>query len=395
MISLLSARVWLASVLLMLAGFAAVPAHAASFDCAKAATAVEKAICSDQALGRWDEQLRDSYRTLLDNAPSASLPALREAQRGWLKQRNQCAAADLDACLSDAMKQRVKALDASIADEQVALDHVIVGIPSDPAAAARALRGYGGPLPSAWLIYLHEYEPEAGVTADEAHQRLAVALAGLDGDSYSRDLYLDIESKKYSKDGNAPLTLLRMLIERAGYQNYGNARPYVHCFIFARQGEAAYRAFGPLYGSSRDGQAPVCPPQGGLFELASWQRLREAIEPELDREAARTGTIRYGYYAEWSIQELRATMSPRDFLKPLSGQREDDPEQDIRDWQDSDSWPAKEREAVLAALAPATHATAGWLRSQRGFDDADAATAADGIVRAWLGGRMSFVSGNH
>lgn len=379
---------------LLLAACIGGSAHAASFDCKKAASAVEKAICGDDRLSGLDEQVHESYGRVMDSAPSANMPALRDDQRGWLKQRNQCAPTELD-CLADAMAQRVRALGVAAAEENAALDRIIASIPTDPAAAARALRGYAGPLPSAWLVYLHAFEPKAGVTVDEARQRRAAALAGLDGDSYTRELYLDTESKKYSQDDNAPLTLLRMLIERAGYEDYNHARPYVHCFVFARQGEAAYRAFGSLYGSSRDAQAPVCSPQDGLFDLSVWKHLEKAIDPAVQRASNETGTIRYSYYTRWSIQELRATMSPRDFLKPLPGDESAEVEKDIRAWQDEASWPAKERDAVLALVAPAKRATADWLKTRRGFNDADAAKGADGIVRAWLAERTDFIGGNH
>jgi uncharacterized protein len=376
--------------LLALALMAAGSAHAASFDCKKAATAVEKAICADKGLGGLDEQVGESYRKLIDGAPSADVPALRDAQRSWLKQRNQCAPAELDTCLAESMKRRVKVLHTEIASEDVALDRAIAGIPADPAVAARTLRGYAGPLASAWLVYLHQFEPTTGITEEEVKQRRVAALAGLQDDGYAMDVYRDIESKKYSKDGNATLTLLRMLIERAGYENDGHSRPYVHCFVFARQGDAAYKAFGPLYGSSRDGMAPICRPQGDLFERPEWKRLEAAMEPVLGRSSMQTGTIRFGYYADWSMQELRATLTPRDFLKALPKHLAGNAERDIRDWEDDQNWPAKEREAVLAALPPVRHVTAEWLKTQRGFDDADAAKAATGIVQAWLAERVGF-----
>lgn len=379
---------------LLVLAVSASPVFAASFDCGKATNAVEKAICADQALGLLDGQVDESYRRLIDNAPSARVPALRNEQRSWLKQRNQCGATDLHACLANSMGQRVKQLDAAAAEEEATFDRTVADIPQDPAAAAQALRGYAGPLASAWLVYLHAFEPKAGITADEARQRRDAAVDGLSGDDYSRELYLDTESKKYSQDDNAPLTLLRMLIERAGYDGSGSARPYVHCFVFARQGDAAYRAFGPLYGSSRDGQAPICRPQGDLFERPEWKRLREAMAPVLDRATRDSGTIRYGYFAGWDIQELRSTLSPRDFLKPLSPQRAGDAAKQITDWDDDKAWPVKERNAVLAALDPARRATAAWLRTERGFGDAEAAAAAARIVQSWLSERLGFVDEN-
>ena len=69
--------------------------HAASFDCASAASKVEKAICADADLSRLDEQLAERWRTTLANVPDPK--ALKTDQRQWLKNRNGCG--DLTACL--------------------------------------------------------------------------------------------------------------------------------------------------------------------------------------------------------------------------------------------------------------------------------------------------------
>ena len=67
------------------------PADAASFDCTKAATAVEKTICGDPTLSKADERLAESYIA----ATTATLAprALQSDQNQWLRQRNQLAGA--------------------------------------------------------------------------------------------------------------------------------------------------------------------------------------------------------------------------------------------------------------------------------------------------------------
>lgn len=57
---------------------------APSFNCAKAGTAVEKAICSDAELSQLDRRLADVYRKVASTE--------RSAQRAWIKQRNTCKA---------------------------------------------------------------------------------------------------------------------------------------------------------------------------------------------------------------------------------------------------------------------------------------------------------------
>ncbi|CAO3416032.1 hypothetical protein [Azospirillum endophyticum] len=80
-------------------------AIAASFDCKKAGSVVEKSICSDRELSDLDSELGRTYRTVLaGTANSASLVA---EQKSWLASRNQCP--DLG-CLKSAYQDRLTAL---------------------------------------------------------------------------------------------------------------------------------------------------------------------------------------------------------------------------------------------------------------------------------------------
>lgn len=63
-------------------------AHAASFDCGKARTAVEKAICRDPALGRLDEAIGQAYRSLLEKVEPRFGAKVQDAQRNWLRSRS-------------------------------------------------------------------------------------------------------------------------------------------------------------------------------------------------------------------------------------------------------------------------------------------------------------------
>ena len=56
----------MALLLLLLAA----PASAASFDCAKASSEIEKRICANSALGAADELLADSYRRARERDPA-------------------------------------------------------------------------------------------------------------------------------------------------------------------------------------------------------------------------------------------------------------------------------------------------------------------------------------
>jgi len=83
--------------------------QAASFDCLKAATNVEKLIFSDPAISQLDSELGAAYKTKIDKA--AHKDALKQEQRQWLKtELNTCKDSG---CLSKAYSQRIAELSAS------------------------------------------------------------------------------------------------------------------------------------------------------------------------------------------------------------------------------------------------------------------------------------------
>jgi len=62
--------------------------QAASFDCAKARTALERKICHDPALGKADEALAKVYQERLHDF---LIPAfIKDSQRAWLQMSQQC-----------------------------------------------------------------------------------------------------------------------------------------------------------------------------------------------------------------------------------------------------------------------------------------------------------------
>lgn len=81
------------------------PAQAASFDCAKAGTKVEKLICSDAELSKLDEELNAAYKTALQDGKLAD--TIRQAQKQWMKERNSCADAN---CVKQAYEARLASL---------------------------------------------------------------------------------------------------------------------------------------------------------------------------------------------------------------------------------------------------------------------------------------------
>jgi uncharacterized protein len=78
----------------------------ASFDCSKAETFIEKAICSNKELSDLDDQLLNAYKKAL-----ASDPQQKDLQRQWLKlDRNVCQDTN---CLKLSYKKRLNELNSS------------------------------------------------------------------------------------------------------------------------------------------------------------------------------------------------------------------------------------------------------------------------------------------
>lgn len=79
--------------------------HAASFDCSKASTSIEKAICADTLLGKLDEALSDNYKTMRGaNIGEEARKDLKATQRKLLSERNKC---KNDNCLIEADRKRI------------------------------------------------------------------------------------------------------------------------------------------------------------------------------------------------------------------------------------------------------------------------------------------------
>ena len=85
-------------------------ARAATFDCNKASTFVDKVICSDSRLTSMDDQLGRLYKDAL--AASSDITALKTEQKAWLSSRNQCKDSD---CIMKAYADRISALSAASA----------------------------------------------------------------------------------------------------------------------------------------------------------------------------------------------------------------------------------------------------------------------------------------
>lgn len=107
-------RLWIAASVLSVSLLAAGSGHAASFDCSKATTPTEHAICDNPQLSHLDDQTAGLYYTLVSGgAPqaTASVEAVKKEQASFLTKRNQCGANYN--CLIDAYTNQIMYLNAA------------------------------------------------------------------------------------------------------------------------------------------------------------------------------------------------------------------------------------------------------------------------------------------
>jgi uncharacterized protein len=81
---------------------------AASFDCTKAKSPVEKVICTDTELSKLDEDLSKVYKDALKEHPVENYVKTR--QRAWIKTNSYCDKSKLANCLKENYKGRIKQL---------------------------------------------------------------------------------------------------------------------------------------------------------------------------------------------------------------------------------------------------------------------------------------------
>ena len=75
-----------------------------SFDCARAGTSTEKAICSSDSLATYDHEIARSFSAARDRLDASAADDLLQGQRAWLKKRNACGGNR--SCLETTMRER-------------------------------------------------------------------------------------------------------------------------------------------------------------------------------------------------------------------------------------------------------------------------------------------------
>lgn len=95
----------------LLPALLAMPAHAASFDCAKAKAADEKAVCASRTLSELDVKLDTLYHVDTRLVAMGQRGDIQDAQVQWLKRRAACG--KRYACLKAAYDDRLASLQSS------------------------------------------------------------------------------------------------------------------------------------------------------------------------------------------------------------------------------------------------------------------------------------------
>ena len=85
-----------------------ISAHAASFDCNKATTQIETAICTNTELSKLDEELGKAYATAL-HGERDKVQFVRDSQKSWVAIEQKQCSNDVE-CLSTTYKARIAAL---------------------------------------------------------------------------------------------------------------------------------------------------------------------------------------------------------------------------------------------------------------------------------------------
>ncbi len=95
--------------LVICGAYATFSVQAASYDCNKAKTVTEHAICNNRAINDADVKMATTYNIIRHLVPMGTRGAIQDQQVQWLNLRDQCR--DNVSCLQDVYKMRQQKLD--------------------------------------------------------------------------------------------------------------------------------------------------------------------------------------------------------------------------------------------------------------------------------------------
>jgi uncharacterized protein len=177
--------------------FFGTPAQAASFDCGKATTNVEKLICENPKLSDLDEHMAWFYKEALKKT---SFPEkLKQAQLAWLKKRNKCQDSD---CINLSYQTQFEHIDAATMAPSPLAPFVFT---NDESLTEQSYIGQReNPVCIDFKSYLNHprsnqlFNPD-GTLVRETEQFKSVKWEPLDKEAY-RDAY----NANFAKDGTHP-----------------------------------------------------------------------------------------------------------------------------------------------------------------------------------------------
>lgn len=288
-------------IVLLLALAAATPAAAQtgpSFDCTKASTEIERAICGDPALAEADRTLAALFASLRTSAFGSGPSNISAGQRAWLNQRDTClplerrAYASLNECLLAYYDDRNLELAES----------AMFAAPELARATVRRLDPDAAPLLEALVFYVDNPGERGPVIA-----LLAAPFEALQTDdrqSYGHSILADGGIADLDDalewDGNFARTL-KMLAVYAQVERFPMTIP---CAALVRN-PGLIEAVEPAFGSTLDNFIPVSDCNTALPPLPKLEALDEAIWahwPECE------GTIRYLFYRSYGTAVDRARL---------------------------------------------------------------------------------------
>lgn len=143
-----------------------------SFDCAAAASDVEKLVCSDPALAALDRRLAEVHARS-KAAPGANQARLAAEQRGWVKGRDDCwKSVERNRCVSEAYMTRTV---------QLQLDN---GETTVPEAAAYDCDDNSKRFT---VVYYNDLDPKSAVVTWGEDQAIAFPMMAASGARYGRE----------------------------------------------------------------------------------------------------------------------------------------------------------------------------------------------------------------
>ncbi len=269
-----------------------------SFDCGRAATRVEKAICADLELAAIDLRMAGVYQAARTLAGDHAKTELRDQQAAWLHQRDQDAGdvENLSAALRQSYRQRIELLEDHV------LDTAVDVIPENPRQAFEALDAVRGAPARAWQAYLVA-TGDLGGRDFAAAARLFERAAPDAPDLYQLEELADrrFDAGDY-RDVAVVLRHLRFAAARG---------PRIPCWIFSRHPEAAYPAFTAYYGSTLDLFPEICDSRK-ILEIPELAALDEVFDAMNDDPYGRcgSGTIRHAAGRNRQLFLLKASLHP-------------------------------------------------------------------------------------